>query len=139
MHFARGQPSHQDLAHEILRAHRGHARIEAQQADEIGAEAAQALEFRPRQLQARRRRGRREEFARQRLEAQRDRRHAQRARARDRMAHQRAMAQVQAVEGADADHTAVGAQGPAFDVAEQPVHGFSIGSARPCLDGRFVI
>src|SRR3546814_18332558 len=39
---------------------------------------------------------------------------------------QRAMTQVQAVEGADADHTAVGAQGPAFDVAEQLVHRFSV-------------
>jgi hypothetical protein len=36
------------------------------------------------------------------------------------------MAQVQAVEGADADHTAVGAQGPAFDVAEQLAHRFSV-------------
>src|SRR3546814_3822088 len=36
------------------------------------------------------------------------------------------MTQVQAVEGADADHTAVGAQGPAFDVAEQLVHQFSV-------------
>src|SRR3546814_7809194 len=36
------------------------------------------------------------------------------------------MTQVQAVEGADADHTAVGAQGPAFDVAEQLVHRFSV-------------
>src|SRR3546814_3177515 len=36
------------------------------------------------------------------------------------------MTQVQAVEGADADHTAVGAQGPAFDVAEQLIHRVSV-------------
>jgi hypothetical protein len=36
--------------------------------------------------------------------------------------HQRAMAEVQAVESADADHAALGAQKPAFDVTEQPAH-----------------
>ena len=45
------------------------------------------------------------------------------ARARDeRVAHQRLVAEVQAVECADADHTAVRAPGPAFDVSEQPAH-----------------
>src|SRR5262245_51431292 len=40
------------------------------------------------------------------------------------------MPKVQAVEGADADHTAVRAPGPAFDVAKQPANGIS-GGARP--------
>ena len=39
-----------------------------------------------------------------------------------RVAHQRLMPEMQAVEGADADHAAVRAQGPAFDVTEQPAH-----------------
>jgi hypothetical protein len=38
------------------------------------------------------------------------------------MAHQYAMTEMQAVERADADHAALGAQGPAFDVTEQPAH-----------------
>ena len=75
----------------------------------------------------------REEFARQWLEAQRDRRHAECARTRDRVAHQRAMAEMQAVEGADADHAALGAQRPAFDVTEQPAHGTREYSRRPAL------
>src|SRR3546814_15506237 len=78
---------------------------------------AQALELRPRQLQPRRQLAPGEEFARQRFEAQCHHRHPKRPRASGRVAHQRAMTQVQAVEGADADPTAVGAPGPAFDVA----------------------
>ena len=64
-----------------------------------------------------------EELARQRLEAQRDRRQAQFARTQNGAAHQRLMPEMQAVEGADADHTAVRATGPAFDVPKQPAHG----------------
>jgi len=44
------------------------------------------------------------------------------------------MPEMQAVEGADADHTAVRATGPAFDVAKQPAHGLSGFEGQP--DGR---
>jgi hypothetical protein len=122
-HFARRQAAGQDLTHEVFGRHRGQACIEAQQADQVGAELAQSFELRARQGQARRRIGGGEEFARQRFEAQRDGGQAERTRTRGRVAHQCPMAEMEAVEGADADHAALGAQRPAFDVTEQPAHG----------------
>src|SRR5690606_35281745 len=61
-------------------------------------------------------------------------RHPERARAGGRVPQQRLVAEVQAVEGADAGHAALRAQGPAIDVAEQPVHGtfpYTGGTAAP--------
>ena len=113
---------HQHALDEILGAQRAQARIEAQQADVVGTEPEQPFHFRARQQQSRRRVGRREEFARQRLETQRHRRHVERASTRHSVAHQRLMPKMQAVEGADADHTAVRVSGPALDVTKQPAH-----------------
>jgi len=115
---SRAQALHQAALHEILGTEAGQLAVEAQQADALGTEIAQAFELGARQGQPRRRAMRGEEFARQRLEAHRHRRHAQGLGARQRMAHQRAMAQVQAVEGADADHASVRVQRPALDVSE---------------------
>src|SRR5688572_23601745 len=127
--FARGQPTDQHLGHELLGAEVAEAPIEAQQADLVGAEREQARGLGMRQQQARRRRGRRKELARQRLETQHHRRHADHARTRGRVAHQRLMPEVKAVESADADHTAVRAPGSAFDVTKQPAHQFWMGPA----------
>jgi hypothetical protein len=44
------------------------------------------------------------------------------------------MTQVHAVKGADADHAALRAQGPAFDVAEQSVHTIQV--CGPALNGQ---
>jgi hypothetical protein len=63
-----------------------------------------------------------EKLARQRLETQSNRRQVQFTRTQNGAAHQRLMPEMQAVEGADADHTAVRAPGPAFDVTKQPAH-----------------
>src|SRR3546814_7488938 len=64
VYFARRQSADQHGANERLRAHRHHAVVEAQQADQVRAEFAQALELRPRQLQPRRQLAPGEEFAR---------------------------------------------------------------------------
>ena len=120
--FTHAQPRHQHLAHEILRGHRRQRRVEPQQADAIAAQRAQPFQLGPRQHQPRRRRASGEQFARQRLERQRHRRYAQRARASDRVADQRAMALVQAVKRTDADHASLGAQRPASGIAEQEGH-----------------
>ncbi len=120
--FARLQPRDQQALHELFRRQAGERRVEAQQADAIDAQRRESAQLHPRQLQPRRRRTAGEEFARQGFETQRDRRHAEVAGARHRAAHQRAMTDVQAIEGADADHAAVRAQRPAVEVAEQFSH-----------------
>jgi hypothetical protein len=120
--FARSQASNQQLAHEFLRTHGRERRIEAQQADAVGAQGTQTLVLSARQGQARRRQVAGKEFARQRLEAQRHRRQCQIAGTRNGVAHQRPMAQVQTVEGADADHATVREQRPTIDVTKQPAH-----------------
>ena len=97
--------------------------IETQQADAVDVGFAHPDHLAARQHQARRRIGRGEELARQGLERQRDRRQAKGARARDRVAQQCPMAEVEAIEGADANHAALRAQAPAFSVAEQEIHG----------------
>lgn len=127
--FARMQAIDQQPLHEVLRRKRRDRRVEPQQADRVHTQLAEAVQLAARQLQPRGRRGGREELARQRLEAQRHRRQGQRAGTLDRAGHQRTMAQVQAVEGADAHHAAVGAQRPAVEIAEQIGHR-DIGSGR---------
>jgi hypothetical protein len=108
--FAGGQPLHQHPPHEVIRRHRRHGRVEAQQADHVHAQGAQALELGARQRQPRRCLFAPEEFARQRLEAQRHRRQPGGARTRPHVADQRPMPQVEAVEGADANHAALRAK-----------------------------
>ena len=121
--FAHGQPLDQHLrCTKASRRHRRKSRIEAQQADHIGTQCAQAFEFARGSSQSRRRRvaAKNSRGSGSKLSAT-----AGRSSARARVTawlHQRAMAQVQAVEGADADHAALGAQRPAFDVTEQPAH-----------------
>ncbi len=131
--LARAQPRDEDLAHEIVRRHRRHARIEPQQADEVRAQRAQAFNLRPHRTQPRRRRVGGEELARQGFETQRRGRQPQGACPRHRMPHQRPMTQMQAVERTDADDAAVVTQGIAGDVAEQPAHGVSL---HGCGSGR---
>jgi hypothetical protein len=108
--FARRQPLHQQPPDEVLGRHLRHAGVETQQAHDVHAQRAQALELAARQQQARRRFIAGEELARQRLEAQRHRGHAGGTRALAHAADQRLMPQMEAVEGADANHAALWAK-----------------------------
>ena len=121
-HFTHVQALHQQAPHELAGLQRGHARVEAQHADGVDAERRERLQLHARQLQARRRHLAGEELARQRLETHGHGRDAQGLGARDGVAHQRAMAHVQAIEGTDAGHAAIRAQRPAVEVAEQSCH-----------------
>ncbi len=125
-HFTRGDPVDQHAAHEVLGGQVAEAAIETQQPDLVHARCEQAPGLRSRQQQSWRWIGGREELARQRFETQYDGLDVQRAGTRKRVAHQRLVPEVQAVECADADHTAVRAPGPALDVTKQPAHRFEV-------------
>ena len=128
--FACAQAVGQQLVDERLGRHRCHGRVEAQQADRIDAELAQDLDLAARQGQPRRWCALGEELTRQRLERHGHRGHAQGARAGDRVADQRTMPQVEAVECTDTDHASAGEQLPALDASEQPAHQLSFRPAR---------
>ena len=130
-HFVRLQSADQQRADEVLGRPRGQLGVEAQQADMVGAEGQQAFHLGPCQGEPRRRVVPCEELARQRFERDHHGRHAQGTGTRNGMAHQRTVARMQAIEGADADHATVRAQRPAIDVTEQPAHGILSGAERP--------
>ncbi|MNM88432.1 hypothetical protein D3C81_1006490 [compost metagenome] len=121
-HFTRAEPADQHVAHEVLGGGGGHLGIEAQQADAVHAQLAQGGDLVAGQHQARRWIVLGEELTRQRLERQRHDRNPEHAGAVNRVAHQRPVAQVQAVESTDADHASLREQHPAFDVSKKPAH-----------------
>lgn len=132
--FARAQPGNQRQPHEIFRTHLGQATVETDHAHAVGAEPVQAFDLGACQGQTRRRRGGCEELARQRLEAHRHCRHTECAGTCHSVLHQRPMPQMQAIEGADADHASAREQRPALDVSKQPAHSsIQTDAGRPAL------
>ena len=121
-HFACVQARHQHRAHKLLRRHLRHRCIEAQQTHAIAAQCAQALGLGTWQHQARWQLRGSEELTRQGFEAEPHCRHTQHPRTRHRVAHQRTMPQVQAIESTDADHAPLWAKRRPGGVAEEVVH-----------------
>lgn len=121
--LANPQARDQQASHEVLGAARGQVSIEPQQAQDIHAHAAEALD-----ASAHRRQPCRsgttggEELARQGLEADRHCRHTERGRTGMHAAQQGLMADMQAIEATDAHHAALRAQRPAIEIAEQFRH-----------------